>query len=289
MFCIKLEQRGDFLPIKRNLFTQNMEYNMENDYKREDYYFHKAILRKGSESTQHYHDNYEIYYMKEGKCRYFIDGSFYDVEAGDTVFIPEGVIHKTNYGPDFHSRLLINFSEAYIDSALKDCLNGIDFVYSGRELSEQIKQIFEKIENEYESGDKFVSEALRFYTCELLLILLRNSKGKTVSPGKNSVVDRAIEFINDNYMLDIKLCDVSEKESVTPEHLSREFKKSTGFGFNEYLTLVRLRRAEYMLKNEPGRSIGEIAFTVGFNDSNYFARKFKQITGKTPSKAREFD
>ena len=259
---------------------------MEKDYQREDYYFHKATLRKGSESTQHYHENYEIYYMKEGKCRYFIDGSFYDVEAGDTVFIPKGVIHKTNYGPDLHSRLLINFSEEYVDGAFSEFFCDIDFVYRGRELSERVKQIFEKIEAEYECSDKFVTEALKLCTCELLLLLLRNSKGKKVSERKKNAIDRAIEFMNENYMLDIKLSDISDKESVTPEHLSREFKKSTGFGFNEYLTLLRVKKAEYMLKNEPGKNIGTIAYECGFNDSNYFSYRFKQIYGVSPKSIR---
>ena len=77
---------------------------------------------------------------------------------------------------------------------------------------------------------------------------------------------------------------MSRLHAVSAEHLSRTFKKETGFGFSEYLTLVRLQKAEYMLRNEPGRSVCEIAYACGFNDSNYFSAKFKQTYGKAPSK-----
>ena len=36
----------------------------------ENYYYSKAIDRRYSESTQHYHPHFEIYYMKDGNCRY---------------------------------------------------------------------------------------------------------------------------------------------------------------------------------------------------------------------------
>ena len=80
----------------------------------DNYYFNKAINRKYSESTPHYHPHFEIYYLKEGSCRYFIDDRSFDVEAGDVIFIPKGVIHRTNYGSNVHSRLLVNFTEEFI-------------------------------------------------------------------------------------------------------------------------------------------------------------------------------
>ena len=85
----------------------------------------------------------------------------------------------------------------------------------------------------------------------------------------------------------ISLSEMAESFSVSAEHLSRMFKKETGFGFNEYVTLVRLQRAESMLKNENGKSISEIAYACGFNDSNYFSDKFKKAYGVVPSEIRK--
>ena len=80
---------------------------------------------------------------------------------------------------------------------------------------------------------------------------------------------------------------VAKMKSVSVEHLSRTFKLCTGFGFNEYVTLLRLRHAEEMIKSNPEMTISEIAYECGFNDGNYFSYKFKKMYGIPPIKARE--
>ena len=89
-------------------------------------------------------------------------------------------------------------------------------------------------------------------------------------------------------MSDLKLTDVAEEVSISPEHLSRVFKKETGFGFSEYLSLVRLQKAEELLKSEKDLSISEVAYHCGFNDSNYFSEKFKRSYGVSPLKYKKY-
>ena len=45
--------------------------------------------------------------------------------------------------------------------------------------------------------------------------------------------------------------------------------------------------SEYMLKNEPGRSVHAVAFACGFNDSNYFSYKYKKQYGVSPKKVKK--
>ena len=58
-------------------------------------------------------------------------------------------------------------------------------------------------------------------------------------------------------------------------------------GFSEYLTLVRLKNAEELLKSDMSLSVTEIAYASGFNDSNYFSEKFKSYYGVSPKKYRK--
>ena len=120
------------------------------------------------------------------------------------------------------------------------------------------------------------------------MLIFARSKTEAISNNEEKgPVNRAVEYIKENYSADIKLSELSSLLSVSAEHLSRAFKKETGFGFNEYLTLTRLKKAEYMLRNEPGRSVGEIAYACGFNDSNYFSFKFKKLYGVSPLSLRK--
>ena len=50
-----------------------------------------------------------------------------------------------------------------------------------------------------------------------------------------------------------------------------------------YIQRRRLERAAEMLANDPALSITELAFTLGFNDSAYFTRCFRQQFGAPPS------
>ena len=252
----------------------------------ENYYFSKAIDRRYSESTQHYHPHYEIYYMKDGNCRYFIDDRSFDVEAGDIIFIPRGIIHRTNYATTSHSRLLINFTEEYIPTAIMDKLGDMRYLYRSREISRSIEDIFNKIEQEYAHPDEYTIDLLRCHTAELLYLIVRHPGTLEEATTGNELIDSIVKYIKQNYMSDIKLSGVAKMKSVSPEHLSRTFKSCTGFGFNEYITLLRLRKAEEMIMCEPNKTISEIAYECGFNDGNYFSYKFKKMYGISPIKAR---
>ena len=252
----------------------------------DNYYFSKAIDRRYSESTQHYHPHYEIYYMKEGSCRYFIDDRAFDVEAGDLVFIPYGIIHRTNYTTALHSRLLINFTEDYIP---KDAMNNLmesRYLYRSREIAKNIEDLFEKIEKEYAHPDEYTRSLLYCHTAEMFYLMLRHPGNLEEATTGNELIDSIVKYIKQNYMSDIKLSSVARMKSVSPEHLSRTFKNSTGLGFNEYVTLLRLRKAEEMIKTEHNKTISEIAYECGFNDGNYFSYKFKKMFGTSPIKMR---
>ena len=88
-------------------------------------------------------------------------------------------------------------------------------------------------------------------------------------------------------MHEITLSEVAGLNAVSAEHLSRIFKKELGVGFNEYINNVRLQKAEFMLRNEAGKSVSEIAFACGFNDSNYFSFRFKRAYGFSPVSLRK--
>jgi len=55
----------------------------------------------------------------------------------------------------------------------------------------------------------------------------------------------------------------------------------------EQLTYMRLAHARTMLIRKPDQSITEIAFTTGFNSSQYFANQFKKHFGLTPGNYRK--
>lgn len=59
----------------------------------------------------HFHDYYEIYYLRSGERNYFIKDNIYRVTKGDLVFINENDLHQTtgNGVPPAHERIVIYF------------------------------------------------------------------------------------------------------------------------------------------------------------------------------------
>lgn len=234
----------------------------------------------------HYHDRLEIYYLKEGHCRYFIDKDTYDLRAGDTVIIPAGVLHTAVYNGEPHSRALINCGRQYVPSSVYPHLADMTHICRRAAWQGEVEARLARIAEEYALRDEFSRDVIRSELAELLILLARSRRDGAEAAAEQDFVTEAISYMQAHYAQSVTLREVAAHCAVSYEHLSRTFKKRTGFGFNEYLTLYRLKQAEALLLGEQDLSVGEIAFRCGFNDSNYFAERFGQIYGLPPTALR---
>ncbi len=64
------------------------------------------------------------------------------------------------------------------------------------------------------------------------------------------------------------------------------YKEVTGQGFWDYVTGLRIRRATELLVTTDD-TIGNIARAIGYKNEYHFSRKFKEITGDSPSQYRK--
>lgn len=262
-----------------------MEYTGEKNG--EYFYYSRTQSKIGIQMNKHHHSLFEVYYMKSGSCSYLVDNSIFEVVSGDIILIPEGVIHKTNYGTEPHTRLLINCTRGYIPNDVQAVMDKIIYHYRNEKTVKDVDNIFHKIEEEIEKQDEFSQGIIQNLVQELFYLIARNQDKTKTTSDSSSFIEDCLKYVKENYSQSLTLTDVAKKHAVSPEHLSRTFKKETGFGFNEFVNLVRLQKAEIMLKNENGKSVSEIAYACGFNDSNYFSVIYKRTYGMTPSEAKK--
>lgn len=251
-----------------------------------DYYYSKVVDIVGHASTRHVHKEFEIYYMKEGGCTYHIEDATYKVKPGDVVLIPGNTSHRTTYGGAAHTRLLVNCSYEYIPVAVRERMQSIGHLYRNHKVISQMEELFAKIEYEYSHADVLSAEVLKCFTAELLFVILRHKNEHEMKAVVGDFTTTVKEYIQNNYMNEVKLSSIAEMLSVSQEHLSRVFKQDTGIGFKEYLVRFRLQRAEEMLRHETGRAVSEVAYACGFNDGNYFSYTFKKNYGFSPTEVR---
>ena len=237
--------------------------------------------------SHHFHSYFEIYYMIGGSCRYFIDNKPYDLTEGDIILIPEGVIHRTDYDGKEHERMLLECSSDFIPEKVRDRLRSIGHLYRNPKVSAELHELLIRLESEHRSPDEYLADLTRSMMHTFFYTLARNKSMAQSSDCSASITESVVNYIQKNYASDIKLSELARLNFVSQEHLSRTFKKDTGFGFSEFLTLVRLKQAEKLLKENAQISISDVAYSSGFNDSNYFSDRFKKTYGMPPLKYRK--
>lgn len=102
----------------------------------------------------------------------------------------------------------------------------------------------------------------------------------------SELIYQVLHYLEKHFDQPISLDGLSEKFSVSKYHLSREFKKYTGYSPGEYLIRYRINRAKELLKNTemPISDIGEM---TGIQNYNHFCYLFKSRTDMSPRMFRE--
>lgn len=234
----------------------------------------------------HYHPDFEVYYLTDGVCRYFIHNKTYRLTAGDIVVIPPGLIHKVIYESDSHSRMLFNCTADFLPPSVRNVVDRITYFPQSPETAKQIASLYRRIREAVAKPDEFWEDSLRCHVSQLFLLMAKSSTHPVSRPVGSPFVEKAVEYIRANYMYRLTLPETARHCAVSPEHLSRVFKRETGFGFNEYLNLYRLKKAESILKSGKAGSIAQVASLCGFSDSNYFSNAYKKMHGIPPSQAK---
>ena len=250
--------------------------------------------------ASHTHQMHEIYYLLNGARKMLFDDSIYLLHDGDLVFVPMNTIHRTSHINDgTHERIAIIFGDAHIpdlkrsvsDLSFRDIFYSKPVMHFSDAERENIEVLMNKLLSEYGQPDDFSQIMIRGYLQELLVCLIRH-KHYTHSESMQDIgttdqlMQKAARYIRSNYREDIDLAAVAQAVNLSPGYLSKKFKASTGFGYREYLVLVRIQAASVLLL-ETNKSVAEIALACGFRDSNYFGDAFKREKGVSPSAYRK--
>lgn len=245
------------------------------------FYVNSAARTTISGGDKHYHSAAEFYLLTEGHCNYLIDDELYEVKEGDLVYIPCGVIHKTTYDGR-HSRTVINCPVESFGNVPPPSFR----VFRNANVYEEMKGLFAALEREYVRSDAFSLTLMEGYVRAFVALMHRCKNEYVNERHANKTIQHVLSYLHKHYTEDITLQSLSRQYCTSPEHISRTFKKETGLNFTEYLSQLRLKKAETMLQFGTD-SIAEVAFACGFNDSNYFSEKFKRVYKRSPGQFRK--
>jgi AraC-like DNA-binding protein len=83
----------------------------------------------------------------------------------------------------------------------------------------------------------------------------------------------------------LSLADLSREAAMSPYHFLRTFRAVVGMTPHQYVLRTRLHRAAVQLRRS-NEGVSSIALANGFNDLSTFNRRFRQLTGRSPTAYR---
>jgi two-component system response regulator YesN len=95
------------------------------------------------------------------------------------------------------------------------------------------------------------------------------------------VIGAVLTYINNNYGSDLSLASLALQFNISKSYLCKLFKNKTGENVNDYIQKIRIGKAKKLLA-QGNLIVNEIASRVGYENTSYFIKIFKQNTGMTP-------
>lgn len=253
---------------------------------------------------RHKHSFFEFHYILQGSVLTNINGKDYNIKAQQFYIMPPGTIHshRQNTGTS-HTGFALRWE------TIKNNTKQVDYNNTFSEL-EKINAtllgapsqplpdgdgiILRDMKNLLEvAEDKHIPLEIQLTFLKLLIHLADFFTKKEFETHaqinhsflENHIVDIAIKFIEENYMQEIDVNDVSSSAHLSYSHLARLFKKYSGVTIIYHINKARLTKAQSLLLCTT-KAIDQIANEVGFNNINYFCTIFKKFYGISPRNFR---
>lgn len=237
----------------------------------------------------HWHEEIEILYFTKGKAVISCDLKELNVKEKDIVFVN---------GNELHSGAMSNHISDYyciqINTSFFHNLIGCEYVIFKNVIADdECSALLDRIISEADLKDFNNIVALKKDLYEFFTLLTERHVDSVLGEQtyKNhfkrlDTFNSIVEYIDKHYGEDMSISYLANRFFISPSYLAHLFKKKSGKSIIEYINEVRISHAKSFLEKED-LSIGDIATRVGFGDINYFSRKFKAITGMTPTEYKK--
>jgi AraC-like DNA-binding protein len=252
----------------------------------------------------HWHDELEFLTVTHGKAIFQIDSAYYEVSAGQAIFVESGEIHAgyqmdgcscsfnaVVFNPDLLcSRTFDVLQSKYIDPVLKrQYLLPKHIKVENIWEKEALAQLSQLILSGSAKSDAYELE-VKAHLLLLFSILITNSNpsaGREYSPANYQAerIKTALKYIQENYANKISTKDLSEFLNLSEGHFCRLFKKMVKKTPMDYLNYYRVNKALRLL-SDTDKKVIDVAMEVGFDNFSYFISTFKHYMMCTPAKYR---
>lgn len=231
----------------------------------------------------HCHDFYKVILFISGDVIYNIEGKDYVCKPNDLILVGKNEIHRVTVSDNSdYERYVLWLSEEFLSTMmsdkykLSDCFSQcssfhVNVIHLKKEFAEKLRKL---ISSAYSYKESDSSDFAKLNLLNLMIQINRLLSDQKEFIENDATFDtkavKACRYINNHLMEDLSLDSLSEKCGTTKYHLSRIFKKSTGYTLHEYIIEKRIRYVEKL--HEEGKKYNEACVLAGFKDYSMFVR-----------------
>lgn len=233
---------------------------------------------------------YEILYIQKGSGMLTVGNSVSEIHDGDFIFInsfEEHFITKDEEAADFHCYQIL-FDISTLGAVGDPCRSFFEGIRLCRFLNmpESLVERFDKIIS-FRKDEEEMGFILRSVLLDIIAYAIETGQyerfTRIVENEKRNIsaIENAINYIKENYSENLSLEAILQLTNYSKSHFIRLFKQSTGMNVSDYINKYRIEKACFDLIYT-NNNITEIATASGFNNIQYFSRKFKEYMNCTP-------
>jgi AraC-like DNA-binding protein len=252
----------------------------------------------------HYHDFAELVVVAKGHGVQHIEGRDYPVSAGD-VFLLQGsqrhafrereamVIFNVMYDarhvslPASELRRIPGYNAMFVlEPTCRSRHNFTSRLHLERAALAHAEAMLRAMVHESEHRPVGYEASLLDSLVGLMIFLSREYSSIKTTNGRALLrMGQLIGLLEREYVRRWRLTDLALEAHMSESTLLATFKEATGQSPIDYLIRLRIQRAAELLCKGT-ESISEVAFAVGFEDSNYFSRQFRRTMHASPREYR---
>ena len=233
----------------------------------------------------------QFFYALHGRGILILEGRKQEVAPGDGFFIPHGTPHEYYPLDDvWDIRYMVPGGEGLPDLyRLLGLHGGVWHLWNRDGLEIQMNKMRRELLETGVKGVLLASSHVQEFIMEFarqaeLLNVRQKPKFNSISAyaGHMLLIE---DFVKAHCGEEIRAGQLCELIGVTPQHLCRILRHSTGMRTMEYVNFVRIEQAKDLL-GRSDEATSDICRACGFENENYFHRVFKRMTGITPGEYR---
>jgi len=228
---------------------------------------------------------YLLHYIISGKGVFYSGTKKYELSKGQMFAVfPHNIVKYQADKEDPWHYIWVIFSGDEAKEILSEASLSIKDPVFEPHNGEKILSVMRSMQKE-RSAD--MSENLKFTSLLYEFMSLMTAKSGNLSEAnENSYFYLATRFIKAHFSEDITVDKIASFVGLSRKYLYTVFKKECGSSPQQYLIDYRMEKAREFLMNKE-LSVGNVSYSVGYEDPLVFSKMFKQKNGISPTQYRE--